>query len=186
MEHAGEFWQEYDYCGKRILDEHGITPGAPVKNYFAGVAIMLYRFKNGEVEYLFQHRAKNLRGNPDKWDVSAGGHINYNEPKLDSAIRETKEEIGVELHQSKLEFAASYIITTNNGITNLYFYDYQDCEDNFYFDDQEVEEVKWIKYSDIKNFQSNLKPQLKSDEIFFIMLKRWAAKIQEKYGNHQP
>jgi len=184
MEHEGEFWQEYDYSGVRILDNHGITPGDEVKNYFAGVAIMLYRVKDGEVEYLFQHRAKNLRGNPDKWDVSAGGHINYNELKLESAFRETKEEIGTELDKEKLEFAASYLITTNNGITNLYFYDWKNRADDFHFNDQEVEEVKWVKFSELENFREKLKPQLKNDEIFFIMLKRWEEKIREKYGNN--
>jgi len=184
MEHPGEFWQEYNYDGTRIMDGHGLMPEGPIEKYFAGVALMFYRFKDGDVEFLFQHRAKNLRSNPDKWDVSAAGHINYDEPKLVTALRETKEEIGVDIDLSKLEFSASYLITNNQGLTNLYFYDWGDRPDDFSFDDQEVQAVKWIKFSELETFWPNLKPQLEKDEIFFIMLKRWRVKILEKYGNH--
>ena len=184
MEHPGEFWQEYDCCGRRIMDGHGVNPGDQVPNYFAGVAIMLYRYRDGEVEFLFQHRAKELRGNPDKWDVSAGGHVNYDEPKLQTAVRETSEEIGVEINPEELEFAASYLITTNNGIAFLYFYDWQERPDDFKFNDHEVQEVKWVKAKDLVVFSENFKPQLKNDQMFFVMLSRWEAKIRQKYGNN--
>ena len=109
MEHPGEIWQEYDFNGERL---GGIDPN----NYdddkihlYGGAAVMLYRVVDGEVEYLFQHRSKFLKGNPDKWDVSAGGHINLGEPVLDSAVREAYEEIGVKLDRNKMKFAESYV-----------------------------------------------------------------------------
>ena len=84
MEHQGEIWQEYDFNGERL---GGIDPN----NYsydtirlMGGAAVMLYRVVNGELEYLFQHWSKFLKGYPDKWDVSAGGHTNLNESVLES------------------------------------------------------------------------------------------------------
>lgn len=181
MEHEGEIWQEIDFNGKRL---GGIDPN----NYdydkvkiFAGTAIMLYRQNNEKIEFLFQHRSKKLKGNPDKWDVSAGGHINLNEPKLQAAVREAKEEIGIDINASKLEFVAGYI--NGKNYINLYFYDWTGKADDFVFDDGEVEEVKWIEPKDFEDFWSKLKPQVRFDDFFKLAIKNKIAKILENGNN---
>ena len=182
MEHPGEVWQELDYNGERI---GGIEPASLDETkikLFAGAAVMLYRYKDGEVEFLFQHRSKYLMGNPDKWDVSAGGHVNFNERRIDAMVRESREEIGVEIEKDKLELAAVYLRW--KVLTSLYFYDWSGKEDNFHFDDKEVEEVKWVKYADLGDFLPNLKQTLRDDEVFMYYLKKWNDKILEKYGDH--
>ena len=165
MEHPGEIWQEYDFNGEKF---GGIDPNN--YNYDAvrlmgGAAVMLYRLYDGEVEFLFQHRSKFLKGNPDRWDVSAGGHINLDESTLDAIIRETREEIGVNIERKKLEFAETYIRLKD--MINLYFYDWEDRADEFSFDDQEVEEVKWVKYSELGSFLPNIKQLLAEDKDVF-------------------
>ena len=181
MEHPGEIWQEYDFNGERL---GGVEPDKFDENkahYLGGAAVMLYRVRNGEVEFLFQHRSKLLKSNADRWDVSAGGHTNLDEPKIDVAVRETREEIGVVLDKNKLEFAASYLKW--RVIVSLYFYDWGEREDEFSFDDAEVEEVKWVKYSELSDFLPNLKWNLAGDKIFFLYLEEWNKKILEKSGN---
>ena len=68
MEHPGEIWQEYDFNGERL---GGIEPdNFDIDNVklFGGAALMLYRVRNGEVEFLFQHRSKLLKDNsPSKF-----------------------------------------------------------------------------------------------------------------------
>ena len=179
MEHEGEIWQEYDVRGERVMNG-GIVPGTSVSegNLYGGTAVMLYRVKDENVEFLFQHRSKLLRGNPDKWDVSTGGHINYNESKIDSAIREAKEEIGVDLEKQNLELAACYV--RENNYVCLYFYDFTFEKEDFSFDDNEVEEVKWVNFDDFEDFRENLKGKLKEDEVFVTYLKTWAKKIKEE------
>ena len=181
MEHPGEVWQELDFNGERL---GGIVPAELDEDkvkLFYGSAVMLYRFKDGEVEYLFQHRSKFLKGNPDKWDVSAGGHVNLDEPRLDAVMRETREEIGVELERDKLELAASYLRW--KVFVVLYFYDWTGREDEFCFDDKEVEEVKWVKYSELESFEPNFKRGLVDDEVFRYYLNEWNTKTLEKYEN---
>lgn len=181
MEHPGEIWQEYDFNGERL---GGIDPNNyDEKNirYFGGAAIMLYRVHDGELEFLFQHRSKFLKGNPDTWDVSAGGHVNLDEPVFDAIVRETREEIGVTVDKRKLEFAGTYV--RSNVIVNLYFYDWGENTDKFSFDDQEVEEVKWVKYSELESFLPNLKKHLADDVVFFACLDEWSRKILAKSGN---
>lgn len=183
MEHPGEVWQELDFNGERL---GGISPAEldeeKVKLFY-GTAVMLYRFRNGEVEYLFQHRSKFLKGNPDKWDVSAGGHVNLGEKQIESAIRETKEEIGVVLDGEKLEIAANFLRW--KVFVALYFYDMTGEEVEFRFDDEEVEEVKWVKYAELESFWPNLKQILAEDKIFKYYLDEWNKRILEKYGNLQ-
>ena len=60
----------------------------------------------------------------------------------------------------------------------LYFYDWGDRADEFSFDDQEVEEVKWVKYSEFESFLPMLKPNLKRDLKFLRCLDEWNDKIQ--------
>ena len=184
MEHAGEVWQELDFTGERL---GGIVPAELDEDkvkLFYGTAVMLYRFKDGEVEYLFQHRSKFLKGNPDKWDTSAGGHINLGEPRLDAVVRETREEIGVELDKSKLELVAGYLRHEQDMFVELFFYDFTGREDEFSFDDREVEEVKWVRYGELDDFWPRFKDQIKHDEIFRYCLGEWNIKILKKYENY--
>lgn len=181
MEHPGEVWQELDYNGERI---GGIVPDEfdeTKTKLMSGAAVMLYRYKDGEVEYLFQHRSKKLRANPDKWDVSAGGHVNLDERRIDAAAREANEEIGIKVGINELELAAIYrrwIV-----MITLYFCDWTGREDEFCFDDGEVEEVKWVKYSQLDDFAPKFKDVVREDELFFYLLKEWNEKILKKYGN---
>lgn len=180
MEHDGEIWQELDFNGERLGGIKPATFDESKVKLFYGTAVMLYRFKDGEVEYLFQHRSKFLKGNPDKWDVSAGGHINLDEDELDGIVREAREEIGVKLEKDKLELAAGFLRW--KVFVVLYFYDWTSKEDKFSFDDQEVEEVKWVKYSELEAFWPNLKQILANDEVFKYYLKEWNRKILERQG----
>jgi 8-oxo-dGTP pyrophosphatase MutT (NUDIX family) len=182
MEHPGEIWQEFDYTGERL---GGLEPDKfdPSKvRLYGGVAVMFYRVRNGEMELLFQHRSKTLRDNPDKWDVSAGGHINLNEPRIAAALRETSEEIGVKLSEKELEFAGTYVRW--NVMITLYFYDWGERDDEFSFDDAEVEEVKWVKYSELGDFLPNLKKHVNDDKMFLLCLDELNRRVLEKHGNN--
>lgn len=183
MLHDNELWQEYDYNGERI--GQGLEPrryaDGEVK-IFGGVAIMLYRFRNGEVEFLFQQRGHNIIGNPDKWDVSAGGHINYQEPCIDAALREANEEIGAKLTKEAIEFDSTFL--RGNVLIYLYYFDWTNLPDEFKFNDHEVQDVKWVPYSKLPEFWPELKPELRDDEILRQSLAYRVEKALQKYGNH--
>ena len=182
MEHPGEVWQELDYNGTRLGGIVSNNLDLSKIKLFVGVAMMLYRYRNGEVEFLFQHRSKFLRGNPDKWDVSAGGHINLNEEEVVAMRREAWEEIGAEIDVNELEIAAFYR-RQHDTMVCLYFYDWGERKDEFRFNDQEVEEVKWVKYTELEEFLPNLKTAVREDEVFMHYMATWNARILEKYGD---
>ena len=53
---------------------------------------------------LVQRRARVKENNPGLWDVSAAGHLSAGESAIEAAIRETGEELGLEIHASELRY----------------------------------------------------------------------------------
>ena len=65
------------------------------------VHIWFYTF-SGKV--LLQKRAPEKDTFPGLWDVSVAGHVHAGETPLEAALREVKEEIGLELKAGALQF----------------------------------------------------------------------------------
>ncbi len=64
------------------------------------VHVWLYT-ANGMV--LLQQRGKDKKTHPLLWDVSVAGHVSAGEEILTAAIREVREEVGLELRKDDLE-----------------------------------------------------------------------------------
>ena len=117
------------------------------------------------------------------WDFSAGGHINLGETLIQGAIRETKEEIGVDITPEDLEFVTMRPFNCNR-FAWVYCVDWTGRPDEFHFDDNEVSEVKWVKYSEMEEFRLKYaKDPLKTDNITFPNIHEW-LKIHGYLQNH--
>ena len=57
---------------------------------------------NGEI--VFQHRSKSKNLLPDKLDATVAGHVELNDSYEKTAIKECKEETGVDIDVNKLVF----------------------------------------------------------------------------------
>ena len=68
--------------------------------YHASVHIWLYT-EDGNI--LFQKRGDDKDTYPGLWDISVAGHIAAGESSISTAIREAKEEIGIDINNSDLE-----------------------------------------------------------------------------------
>ncbi len=53
---------------------------------------------------LFQHRSKHKQLAPSLWDTGAAGHISAGETPFQAALREGKEELGIDFVQENLQF----------------------------------------------------------------------------------
>lgn len=177
--HQDEIWQVYSRAGEPIEGE-GRTPEEADgnKEVIIGCSIVwLYR-KNemGELELLWQKRAVDIKHYGGYWDISAGGHVNLGESFAEAAIRETREEIGVEISPEDLQLGFVSNLKPNR-FWAIYFVDYTGREDDFEFDDGEVSEVKWVKYSELDDFwRDNAKPPLARDEASKASTKMWLEK----------
>ena len=91
---------------------------------------------------------------PDSW-TCPGGKQEYEETVIETAIRETKEEIGVNIDPSRLVFMAH--IPYPDYLMHHYAFVYDWPEHTldtsmFHFDDKEVEQVKWVPLSNFEQF----------------------------------
>ncbi len=57
---------------------------------------------NDRGELLMQKRAKTKDLFPDRYDISAAGHVTAGEDPISTALRETKEEIGIDIKKEDL------------------------------------------------------------------------------------
>ncbi len=57
---------------------------------------------------LLQKRASSKETFPNLWDVSVAGHIHAGEAPLEAAVREIREELGLEVRDEQLEFIGQF------------------------------------------------------------------------------
>ncbi len=84
-------------------------------------------------EIIFQHRAKDKDTYPDKLDATVGGHVEPNMSYEETAVKECKEETGIDIDLTKLIFLGKMrkksfdevTKLTNNTIRAQYAYFYE-------------------------------------------------------------
>ena len=130
------------------------------------VHIWMIKRRDMGVFVLLQKRAHEKEINPDCYDVSAAGHVSQGEEFRHTALKEVREELGLDIDRSKLEFIglkrSEYTKGDihDNELVAVYI-----CRENINIEDltlqsSEVSEVCWaeidelisvMKYEDIPN-----------------------------------
>jgi len=127
---------------------------------------------------LLQQRGKNKKTFPLKWDVSVAGHIGAGETVEQGAVREAKEEIGIEISGGKLEKIG--VFKSEEKHSDILF----DREFNHTFlyqlfeniplikQESEVEALKWVTLDEFKNWIANKQSSLipNSDKRFQFVI----------------
>ena len=109
--------------------------------------------KEGHV--LLQKRSKQKKMWPGLWDVPTGGHVLTGEFGIDALIRETKEELGIDVKKSEIEYiVGSTSDQVVNGFTNRHFNEcYIITKDidisKIQLQEDEVEDIRWFDYEDV-------------------------------------
>ena len=78
-----------------------------------GISAVALIDKNGRL--LIQKRSSNKKDEPNKWDLSAAGHIDINETPEQAAIRELYEETGIKIEIEELKLIDTYLNKVNLG-----------------------------------------------------------------------
>lgn len=153
-----ELWQLYDESGQPITGK-GATKSDVYAGALHGAAHMwIWRLKTGVLEILLQKRAADKRTWPDFWDISAAGHIDLGEDPLTAAVREIKEEIGLNVRKEDLVFISKrrdLLNAPSGAVENEFRWVYalrlnDDHEVDFVFGDKEVEELIWKPLSVVR------------------------------------
>ncbi len=123
------------YTGK-VMDRKKVND---LKLPHLEVVIFLINENN---QILLQKRSSNKRFNPNKWAPCAGG-VWHNESIEEGALRELKEEIGVEFKKEDLNFL------TKDKTTSFYFIKCNKKENEFTLQEEELSCVKWFDIDEV-------------------------------------
>ena len=127
-----------------------------------GVCVWLVKREGNKTYLLFQKRSTNVQ-NAGLYDSSSGGHIDKGEDALTAALRETKEEIGLNLVPEDLKFVCSY--ATTKKLMHVYLSDRTGKNDQLNIDKYEVDGVEWVSFEDLDDF---VKTKVKSSLTKFF------------------
>ncbi|MCI6265915.1 MAG: NUDIX domain-containing protein [Erysipelotrichaceae bacterium] len=112
------------------------------------ISIFIINDKN---EVLLEKRSPNKKYSPNKWGL-CGGHVSAHESLEEAALREGKEELGLEISLNKLHpFGKREFILeqTNSHFIYSYYVKSNLKENEFILQKEEVSEVKWVNIDTI-------------------------------------
>lgn len=120
--------------------------------------VWLVRKREGEIEVLVQKRSADKDSYPGCYDTSSAGHIPAGSTYEESAIRELKEELGIDAEISELHTCGMRTIYHDEVFYGKMFIDRQISkvfyiirdleEEEFTIQKEELESVRWMKLSD--------------------------------------
>ncbi len=160
---SDEFLDIVDKTGKILgYEKRSILHEDPTKIHMTTNILIV----NSQSEVLVQKRSRKKRYGGGIWEISAGGHVDHGETPYECANRELEEELGI---RTQLKFIDKKVFRFDNEseLAHLYF---GRSEGPFEFDKEEIEEIRFVKYSKLGKF-------LSSNSIE-SMLQLWLPKIE--------
>lgn len=139
-------------------------------------------FVNSHGELLIQRRSKMLISSPNKWDISAAGHVSEGDNSEVAALREIEEEIGIQLKGSLLQRLGSVVQQSvlnegtyiNNEHNDVYLVEMNLKIEEFSLQEEEVEEVRYIPWREFGSWvdegRKDVVPHPKEYSLLFSYL----------------
>lgn len=134
---------------------------------------------NDKDEILLQKRSSNKDSYPNMWDISSAGHLTAGDDSLSGAVREIKEELGVDIQYFQLKLIGvrkksdKYTSTfINNEFNDVYLLRLSLDLDKITLQEEEVSEVRYVsinKFRDMINTRD--KTLLMHDDEFEMLFK---------------
>lgn len=124
-------------------------------------AVVVFIISTDNKRVLLQQRSSNKKLWPNLWDITAGGHVLKGEFGYQTVIRETKEEIGIDIDKKDLEFIGGTISENVSGdIINRHFNEFyivhKDVDINdIVLQEDEVQDIKWFDKEEVINKINN-------------------------------
>ena len=143
-----------------IVDENGKPTGKTVSREEAHAKGIMHRTAHVWIvrpagdgyEVLLQKRSEKKESYPGMYDTSSAGHITAGDEPLESALRELKEELGIDASPDQLSFAGTFRIRYEKEFHGRIFRDnefttvfvYHGALGSLTLQESEVSEVRWF------------------------------------------
>lgn len=105
---------------------------------------------NNSGEILVQKRSAKKKSFQGYWDIPSAGHVDAGESIIKGAIRETKEELGLDTDAEDYQFVGEYISDTTWELGQVYILKIDKKAEDMSLQEEEVEEVKWLSFDRFK------------------------------------
>lgn len=139
-----ELWDLYDK--NRKLTEDTMVRGDEMKpdTYHLVIHVVIF---NSENQMLIQKRKHDKASNPNMWDISVGGSVTAGEMSQLGAMRETEEELGlqIDLHNQLPHLS----ITFERGYDDIYIVNREAEINELAVPNDEVSDAKWATIDEI-------------------------------------
>lgn len=134
-----------------IVDENGNFTGQIMDREEAHDKNLLHNevsifIINDKKQVLLQKRSANKRFNPNKYALCAG-HVDVKESLESAALRELKEEVGIDIQREDLHKFCEREFTIRDSNSHITYFYYVKCnkkESEFIIQEEELSEVKWF------------------------------------------
>lgn len=107
---------------------------------------------NKEGKFLIQKRTKSRKRFPNMWSLTAGA-VDTGETSEEGAIREAKEEIGVDINKDDMELILSFKRTHN--FLDVWLVRKDIDLKNIVMQEEEVQKVKWVTREELEEMIEN-------------------------------
>ena len=105
-------------------------------------------FVNSRGQLLIQKRSENLKHMPGVWAACSGAVVS-GENTLQAAVRESREEMGIDVDQNKLIKLISYTNPDRHSHLDAYIYHYEGDETNLRLQSEEVSRAGWFSQDEL-------------------------------------
>lgn len=134
------------YNFDRTLSGKTVERGNPIPEGFFRLVVVILIF-NSKGEMLIQKRQKFKKNWSNLWDVSSSGHVQAGETSQQGAMRELKEEIGIDYDLTGIP---PFMTTSfSNGFNDYYLIHMDVDASKLKLQEEEVQDVKWASKEEI-------------------------------------
>lgn len=141
-----ELWDLYTKDRKIVGSDH--VRGEPIPERYYHLVVHVW-IKNSDGKYLVSQRSANRLQNPMKYEC-AGGSVVKGENSLEGAMREVKEEVGIELSPNCGKLLFTKVRRQFNDILDVWLFSYDGAVNLLNATTDEVAKVSWMTREEIQ------------------------------------
>ena len=97
---------------------------------------------------LVQRHDAGKKNFPNKYDIPSAGHVHAGEKPVDACVRETKEELGIDVRKEDFVFLTEWKFAIGWEFAQVYLLNLDASTTSFTLEEGKVGEVKWLKFDE--------------------------------------